>query len=266
MMADGPGSERRRTAPCTIWLRVSIARSDDALTGDGHVSSLSVAGGVHDRYGRGVRLRGLGDVSTPAATAVHGALGGCAQRTHRADPGPHPPTVHAGDRLLLAAQSRATRIALVLSELSSLPSSASYPLVIRHGSMPVRVTVPAVDGNRGALASWADWLTLYNVILFAVIALLALWRGHDRAAMGIALWGIAAAPLAFASALFFALRGNGMALFGGLGFWGFSLLGRLGFYVMAESIAGSALSPRRRILWRSLFALVLGAAAITVLV
>ena len=180
------------------------------------------------------------------------------------NPGLTPPTVHAGDRLLLAAQSRATRIALVFSEQSNLPSSASYPLVIGRGAAQVHVTVPAVDGNRGALASWVDWLGLYEVILFAVIVLLALWRGHDRAAMGIALWAIAATPLAFASAVF-TWHSNGMALLGGLSYLGFALLGRIGFYVMAESIAGSALIPRRRIPWRGLFALVLGAAAITVL-
>lgn len=77
------------------------------------------------------------------------------------------------------------------------------------------------------------------------------------------LWATAEIPLAFASACAFAPYGNGLALLGLMGFNGFSLLGRIGFYVMAESIAGSALSPRRRALWRGLFALVLGAAAIT---
>jgi hypothetical protein len=177
-------------------------------------------------------------------------------------PGLTSPTVHAGDRLLLAAQKRATRIALVTSEATNLPSSASYPLVIERGAAQVEVTVRAVDGNTGALSSWADWLTLYSVILFAGIALLALWRGHDRAAWGMALWAMAAGPLAFASADAFAPYGNGLALLGVMGFYGFNLLARIGFYGMAESIAGSVLSPRRRALWRGLFALVLGAAAI----
>ena len=34
--------------------------------------------------------------------------------------------------------------------------------------------------------------------LYAAIALLALWRGHDRAAWGIAFWAMAEEPLAFA--------------------------------------------------------------------
>lgn len=179
-------------------------------------------------------------------------------------PGLTPPVLHAGDRLDLAAQSPATRIALVTSEAANLPSSASYLLVIQRGAAQVRVSVGTVDGYRGALASWVDWVTLYWLILFAGIALLALWRGHDRAAWGLAFWALASTPLAFASA-FLTPSGNGVALLGLLGYVGFSLLAGIGFYVMAESIAGSVLGPRRRLLWRGLFVLVLGAATITTL-
>ena len=178
-------------------------------------------------------------------------------------PGLTPATLHAGDRLDLAAQSRATRIALVVSEITNLPA-ASYALRIQRGAAQVSVNVGTVDSNTGALFSWGNWLTVYSLILYAGIALLALWRGHDRAAWGMALWAMAAAPLAFASALI-TPGSNGLALVGPLGAYGFSLLAQIGFYVMAESIAGSALGPRQRALWRSLFALVLGAATITTL-
>ncbi|WP_297904108.1 GAF domain-containing protein [Metallibacterium sp.] len=173
-----------------------------------------------------------------------------------------PATLNAGDRLDLAAQSHATRIALVTSEVTNLPSTASYPLLIQRGTAQVSVSVRAVNGNTGALASLVDWLELLSVILFAGIALLALWRGHDRAAWGLAFWMMAQNPLAFASAGL-TPGGNGLALLGLLGYWGFSLLAPIGFYVMAESIAGGTLGPRQRALWRSLFALVLGAATIT---
>ena len=177
-----------------------------------------------------------------------------------------PATLHAGDRLDLAAQSRATRIALVTSEsAANLPAAASYALRIQRGAAQVSVRVGAVDGNTGgAPASWNDWLTVYTLVLFAGIALLALWRGRDRAAWGMALWAMAQTPLAFASVRL-TPSGNGLVLLGLLGSYGFSLLARIGFYVMAESIAGSALGPRQRALWRSLFALVLGAATITAL-
>ena len=177
-------------------------------------------------------------------------------------PGLTPATLHAGDRLDLAVQSHATRIALVTSEVTNLPSTASYPLLIQRGTAQVSVRVGAVNGNTGALFSWVDWLSFYTLILYAGIALLALWRGHDRAAWGMAFWAMAEFPLTSASG-FLTPSGNGPALLGLLGYYGFSLLARIGFYVMAESIAGSALGPRQRTLWRSLFALVLGAATIT---
>ena len=174
-------------------------------------------------------------------------------------PGLTPATLHAGDRLDLAAQSRATRIALVVSERANLPATASYALRIQRGAAQINVNVGAVDGNTGTLASWSDWLLVYSLILFVGIALLALWRGHDRAAWGMALWAMAQAPLAFACA-YITPGSNGLAL---LGYYGFSLAARIGFYVMAEAIAGSALGPRQRRLWRISFALVLGAATIT---
>ena len=179
-------------------------------------------------------------------------------------PGLTPATLHAGDRLDLVAQSRATRIALVANERTFLPATASYALRIQRGAAQVRVNVGAVDGNTGTLFSWTDWLTVYSLILFAGIALLALWRGHDRAAWGMALWAMAAVPLAFASAGL-TPGSNGLALLDLFGFYGFSLAARIGFYVMAEAIAGSALGPRQRRLWRISFALVLGAATITAL-
>ena len=177
-----------------------------------------------------------------------------------------PATLHAGDRLDLAAQSRATRIALVTSEsAANLPAAASYALLIQRGAAQVSVRVGAVNGNTGgAPASWNDWLTVYTLILFSGIALLALWRGHDRAAWGMALWATAQTPLAFASVRL-TPSGNGLVLLGLLGGIGFAQLARIGFYVMAESIAGSALGPRQRALWRGLFALILGAATITAL-
>lgn len=177
-------------------------------------------------------------------------------------PGLTPPTLHAGDRLDLTVQSHAARIALVTSEATNLPATASYPLRIERGTAQVSVRVGVVNGNTGALFSWVDWLSFYTLILYASIALLALWRGHDRAAWGMALWAMAEFPLTSASG-FLTPSGNGLALVGLLGYYGFSLLARIGFYVMAESIAGSTLGPRQRALLRSLFGLVLGAATIT---
>ena len=69
-------------------------------------------------------------------------------------PGMTPASLRAGDRLDLTAQSRATRIALVVD---TLPASAGYPLVIERGAAQLRVTVHAVNINSGGPANWADW-------------------------------------------------------------------------------------------------------------
>ena len=66
-------------------------------------------------------------------------------------PGLTPAALHAGDRLDLAAQSRATRIALVASENTFLPATASYALRIQRGAAQISVRVGAVDGNTGTL-------------------------------------------------------------------------------------------------------------------
>ncbi len=179
-------------------------------------------------------------------------------------PGMTPASLHAGDRLDLTAQSRATRIALVGSEVINLPASARYPLVVERGAAHVRVTVNAINGSSGGLPHWDDWLILYAVVLYASIALLALWRGHDRAALGMAFWAIAEVPLAYVFALIPA-SDNRIALLTLLVFLCFSLAATVGFYVMAESIASSAIRPGSRAWWRILFALVLGAATIVAL-
>ena len=175
-------------------------------------------------------------------------------------PGLTPASLHAGDRLDLTAQSRATRIALVGSDAVKLPASARYPLVIERGAAHVRVTVQATNGNSGGLANWNDWLIVYTVVLYASIALLALWWGRDRAAWDMAFWAVTA-PLAFAI-LRTSPDDNGIVLLPLLGYFGLILTARIGFYVMAESIAGSALRSDARARWRILFALSLGAATV----
>jgi hypothetical protein len=179
-------------------------------------------------------------------------------------PGLTPPSVHAGDRLDLNVQSHATRIALVTSGVTNLPASASYSLVIGHGATQVSVIVHTVDGNSGGLANWADWLSAYELILLCLIALLALWRGHDRSALGMAFWAMTEGPLAGAIE-YITPGGSRIALLGLIAYFAFSLMARIGFFVMAESIASSAIAPLARARWRGLFTLVLGTAtAVTV--
>ena len=98
----------------------------------------------------------------------------------------------------------------------------------------------------------------FVVVPFGGIALLASWRGRDRAAAGLALWAIASVVGIAASSL--PLDGR-LGLSVQLGVGVLYLLARVGFYMMVESMAGTALTPRSRALWRGSFLLLLGAGA-----
>ena len=102
----------------------------------------------------------------------------------------------------------------------------------------------------------------FVVVPFGGIALLASWRGRDRAAAGLALWAIASVVGIAASSL--PLDGR-LGLSVQLGVGVLYLLARVGFYIMVESMMGSALTPRTRALWRGSFLLLLGVGAIQAL-
>jgi hypothetical protein len=112
-----------------------------------------------------------------------------------------------------------------------------------------------VDTNTGTGYEWYQWESLCFFVLLSGIALLVLWRGRDRASVGLTLWAIAF----LTGAAFEAVPLDGRV---GLGFQEgvmvFYLLARVGFYLLVESTVGIALIPRTRTLWRGGFLLLLG--------
>ncbi len=171
---------------------------------------------------------------------------------------PLPKALRPGDRVDLAATPRSTRIAIsrFVQFDDNLPVGRTYEFAIRRGQANVMVPVTTVDTSTGTGALWSEWAFLCFVVLLGGIALLASWRGRDRAAAGLALWAIA---------FVVGLPGGSASLDGRLGLsvqLGVDvlyLLARVGFYVMVESMAGTALTPRTRTLWRASFLLLLGA-------
>ncbi|MHB8386391.1 hypothetical protein, partial [Metallibacterium sp.] len=175
---------------------------------------------------------------------------------------PLPPVLRAGDRLDLAALSRSARIAVSIMHLSnySFPLGQAYEFVIHRNAVLGTVSVTTVDLGAVRDAWWFEWTTLSFSVLLGVIALLALWRGRDRAAAGMALWTIAfLVGLAFQHAQLSGLLG----LSAWLGSNVLYLLARCGFYILIESMLGPALTPRARWLWRGGFLLLLAAGAVT---
>ena len=176
-----------------------------------------------------------------------------------------PPAVRPGDRIDLAASSPLTRLAIIRAAQfeNSVPAGRSYDFVVRRGGDRVTIPVTSIatrEINTVAGMMGADeWALLWVFALFSGIALLALWRGRDSAAAGLALWAIA--PLVGFTIVFMPIDDR-VGLGVPLGIWTFYLLERVGFYIMVESIVGSAFNARARALWRGSFLLLLGAAAV----
>ncbi len=171
---------------------------------------------------------------------------------------PLPKALEPGDRVDLAATPQATRI--VISRFTQFdPAGRAYEFVIRRGRAVVTVPITNIDTSTGTGMQWSDWAFLCFVVLLGGIALLALWRGRDRAAAGLALWAIT---------FLFGLAASSLPLDGRLGLSAqlgaavLYLLARVGFYMMVESMVGAALSHRNRTLWRASFLLLLGVGAV----
>ncbi len=143
------------------------------------------------------------------------------------------------------------------------PRVAAYDFVIRRGLDLVTVPVTSIatpeSGTAAGLIGADEWALLWLFALLSAIALLALWRGRDRAAAGLALWAFASLA---GFAVIFMPFDDRVGLGVSLGVWTFFLLERVGFYIMVESIVGSAFTARARGLWRGGFLLLLGAAAV----
>jgi hypothetical protein len=171
-----------------------------------------------------------------------------------------PEGLHAGERFDLGAQPRATRIAI--AELNPngqlLPSGKVYGFTIHHDLTAAAVSVRATSLEASAGQAEQRWLELFEALLTGAIALAAVWRGRNRAAAGLALF----ATTFLAGRAVNSIPCEGAAgLAAVLGAWVLFLFARAGFYVMAESMAGAAVSPRARACWRGGFLLLLGAGA-----
>jgi hypothetical protein len=171
---------------------------------------------------------------------------------------PLPAGLQLGDRIDLPALDQGARIAFV--EFSE-PRGHSYKFAVRRGATDVTVPVSVVDRGEAAGQGWFQWSFVLNIVLSTGIALLLLWRGRDRAALGMAIWLIAA-PMGFAGAL---VPADGIL---GLGLVTFAesmyLLARVGFYIMIEAGVGQSQSAQTRRLYRGAFVLLLLAGVVLV--
>ena len=174
---------------------------------------------------------------------------------------PLPPGIQAGDRIDLAAQPLATRIVVGINVLSSylqatLPVGHAYDFVIERAKNAIHVPVTSVKLGATSSLRTFQWLNLIDVVLSAGLALLILWRGRDRVAIGMAFWTVGYV----AGGSIFPLDGwPGLAVVSAANIG--NLLSRVGFFIMADAVARPILSRGTRRVYLVVFALILSAGA-----
>ena len=171
-----------------------------------------------------------------------------------------PQGLRVGEPIDLAQQPPSTRIAIAQLHTAGqlLPLGLAYTLMIRRGTS--RVTIPVTSVSWGSAPGFGliAWLRLFEGLFTGAIGLIAIWRGRDRAAAGLAIFAVTfLAALATISTPSHGSVGLGAML----GAWTLFLLGRVGFYGMAESMAGAAFSAREYAWWRGGFTVLLAAGA-----
>lgn len=170
---------------------------------------------------------------------------------------PMPAGFQPGDRIDLSSQPQATRIAILIDILSvnlgqSLPADGAYDFVVQRETGPVTVTAHAVDVSRLPNFLPALCLAISIGLLTGIMALLTLWRGRDRAAVGLAIFTMS---LTLSGTLLVPQDGMSGLLIFALNNVMF-LVGRAGLYLVADAIARPILSRKTRIGWLVVFIVV----------
>ena len=93
-----------------------------------------------------------------------------------------PVGIEPGDRIDLAALNRPARIAISITNLEGqLPRARTYQLAIQRGVQPTVIPVTTVDWGTSRSLRFSQWVYFVFYVLMGCLALLALWRGRDRA-------------------------------------------------------------------------------------
>jgi len=164
---------------------------------------------------------------------------------------PMPEGLQAGDVFYYADLSPRSRSFFMSSSLN-VPAGTSVDLVVHRADGIHQVTVPFgsvefLNGSTGnRIIEIADYLL---TILATALGLLLLWRGRNRAALGVALWCftpliqdvISLVPMSPPYGMLLSRFGSTTS----------AVLTLVGLFIVAMDLAGSALQPekRRAITW-----------------
>jgi len=174
---------------------------------------------------------------------------------------PLPSDLHKGDRINLSVLSTPARVAInaMSNAEGNLKPNKTYALVIDRDSVLVTIPVSTLTYSELGFKKWWSWTACIYGMLLAGISLLLIWRGRDRAAVAMLIWVMSV----MLGSTCIAVPGYGVAGFAYMlaGIF-FFLMGRVGFYFTVEFMLGASLSASRRILFRSLFLVILAAGAL----
>ncbi len=170
-----------------------------------------------------------------------------------------PAGLHQSDRVEYARQSVTTRMDLLdVVEEANMQEGRVLPLFVTHvDGRHSRVNVPTRDLHAEPTLRVSIYLGFTWYLLLCLIILVTLWRGRDRTAWGIVLWGIAFQfGMACTAAPSFDQIAFGLGFASQIGF----LFARIGFFIMADAIAAPALGKRARrvFLYAFVLSLVIG--------
>lgn len=170
---------------------------------------------------------------------------------------PLPPGMRSGDQIDLPVSSHLARVALlpdILDTAVLAGEGQTYDFMLRKDSGLVPVPVVSVRSTASTGEQLAVWLNVFDIVLYAAVSLLLLWRGRDQTSASMLLW-VLAMWIGYSS---FSIPAVGNALLAvQLEQIVFFSLARVGFYLTIEFMLGAVLSLGRRRLFRGIFLLVL---------
>lgn len=167
-----------------------------------------------------------------------------------------PTGLKPGEQIDFPSQDSATRAAIAANSEYNLERGSTYTLMVHRPQGDVRIPVTTVPVPMNVAAVVPQVTVNLADLLFGAIALLLLWRGEGRAALGLALYctsyliGDASSNAPLAGVWAFAMIC--VAIIGYAG-------ARVGFYLMADALVGERLLPSMRQLAHWVFFLLLAA-------
>ncbi|MHB8404108.1 MAG: GAF domain-containing protein [Gammaproteobacteria bacterium] len=171
---------------------------------------------------------------------------------------PLPEGLHAGDSININNLDSSARAALyTANSFYGMQLGITYQFKVRHGMTEVDVPVTTVNLLQAPIQRrFISWALFYIQFIFAVVALLALWKGRDRAAFYLLIWGL---TYVIGDNLIAAPPIGGAVFMSAVLSWAAFFVGRWALYGVAESLAGDSLSRRARAVLRIGLALILAA-------